>query len=97
MKKTIFGRMTFNDWKKDRFGTIVFTAFVAISITLFSLTLLLFANLSGAINHLMKIAKTPDFLQMHAGPVEEAKLSEFASSTSGISQWQVCRFPRKDN
>lgn len=97
MKKTIFGRMTFNAWKKDRFGTIVFTAFVAISITLFSLTLLLFANLSGAINHLMKIAKTPDFLQMHAGPVEEAKLSEFASSTSGISQWQVCRFLNIEN
>ncbi len=35
MAKNIFQRMTFNVWKKDKFGAVSFSAFVAISVMLF--------------------------------------------------------------
>ena len=61
--------MTKAAWRKDRFATGAFIAFVAICVAMISLTVVLFSNLTGAINHLMDTAKTPDFLQMHTGDI----------------------------
>ena len=65
MKDNIYWRMTKESWRRDRFSTVSFTAFVAISVAMISLTAMLFANLTGAIEYLMEVAGTPDFLQMH--------------------------------
>ena len=97
MAKNIFQRMTFNVWKKDKFGAVSFSAFVAISVMLFSLTVLLFSNLLGAIYHLMDIAKTPDYLQMYNGVINEKKLEEFASKRTDIENWQICSFLNLEN
>ena len=97
MAKNIFQRMTFNVWKKDKFGAVSFSAFVAISVMLFSLTVLLFSNLLGAINNLMDIPKTPDYLQTYNGVINEKKLEEFASKRTDIENWQICSFLNLEN
>ena len=86
-----------NSWKKDRFATISFTVFVAISVALISLTVMLFVNLSGAINHLMDIAKTPDYLQMHAGDYDVKEIVQFAEEHKEVTDYQVMNFLNLDN
>ena len=97
MKDNIYTRMTKEAWRKDRFSVAGFTAFVAISVAMISLTALLFANLTGAIDHLMKKAKTPDFLQMHAGEIDEALIQEFASERPEVADYQIARFLNLEN
>lgn len=97
MKTNIYGRMTKESWKRDIFSTVSFTAFVAVSIAMISLTAMLFTNLTGAINHLMEVAKTPDFLQMHAGNIDMEKVEEFALSRPETADYQVSRFLNLEN
>lgn len=93
----IYTRMTKNVWKKDRFSTICFTLFVAISIALFSLTTMLFTSLTGAISSLMEEAKTPDYLQMHMGEIKAKEIEDFVQNQLGVIDYQVFGFLNLDN
>lgn len=97
MKDNIYARMTKKSWGRDWFATISFTAFVAISVAMISLTAMLFTNLTGAIDNLMEVAKTPDFLQMHAGEVDAEELEQFALSRQEVADYQVLNFLNLDN
>ncbi len=90
-------RMTRSAWQRDRFATVIFSVFVAISVAMISLTAMLFMNLTGAIDHLMSEAKTPDFLQMHAGTIEEEALEQFIKERPEIINAQVLCFLNLDN
>lgn len=97
MRRNIFSRMTLSAWKKDIFGTIIFSCFISITVMLFSLSILLFSNLTGAIDCLIDISKTPDFLQMHTGYVDITKLENFAKARNDIEDWKVCNFLNLEN
>jgi len=94
---SIIRRMTKNAYRKDKFQTICFTAFIAISVMLFAVSVMLFSNLSGAIDGLMDRAMCTDFLQMHAGEVDFDKINEFAESRDDVKEYQVVRFLNLDN
>lgn len=97
MKDNILWRMTRESWRKDKFSTVSFTIFVAISVAMISLTAMLFSNLTGAIDNLMNMAKTPDFLQMHAGDIDTEELEKFAQSRKEIKNYQIVRFLNLEN
>ena len=97
MKDKIYARMTKAAWRKDRFATVGFIAFVAICVAMISLTAVLFSNLTGAINHLMDTAKTPDFLQMHTGDINIEELEEFAKGRPEVRDYQILRFLNLEN
>lgn len=97
MKDNIYWRMTKESWGRDRFSTVSFTAFVAISVAMISLTAMLFTNLTGAIDHLMEVAGTPDFLQMHTGNIDTDKLEEFALNRPEVVDYQIIRFLNLEN
>ena len=97
MKENLYSRMRKNSWRKDRFATISFTVFVAISVAMISLTVMLFVNLTGAIDHLMEIAKTPDYLQMHTGDFNEEEFVHFAQGQKEVTDYQVLKFLNLDN
>ncbi|MGN0412379.1 MAG: ABC transporter permease [Lachnospiraceae bacterium] len=97
MKQNIFSRMTLSAWKRDLFGTIIFSCFTAITVMLFSLSILLFSNLTGAIDHLMEMAKTPDFLQMHTGELDPIEIEKFVQERQDVEDWQICRFLNIEN
>ena len=97
MQSNIFSRMTQTAWKRDLFGTVTFSCFTAVTVMMFSLSILLFTNLTGAIDHLMNLAKTPDFLQMHSGDLEQDRLEAFVKEREDVAAWQVCRFLNLDN
>lgn len=97
MKENIFWRMTKESWRRDWFSTICFTAFVAISVAMISLTTMLFSNLTGAIDHLMDVAKTPDFLQMHTGEIDSSEVEEFVRNRPEVRDYQIARFLNLEN
>ena len=97
MKQNIFSRMTLSAWKRDQFGTMIFSCFTAITVMLFPLSILLFSNLTGAIDHLMEMAKTPDFLQMHTGELNPIEIETFVKGRQDVEDWQICRFLNIEN
>lgn len=64
---------------------------------LFVLTVALFVNLLGAVTHLMERAQVPDYLQMHAGELQESAVAAFAEENTQVTQWQISRFLNLDN
>lgn len=102
-------RLIWNDIKQNKLLTGATVFFMAVSAMLLALTVLLFSNLTGAIDGAMTRAQVPDYMQMHAAePVsaeygdalwepEEAKISLFAESREEVRDWQVCRFLNLDN
>lgn len=97
MKDNIYLRMTRKSWIRDKFSTVSFTAFVAICVAMISITAMLFANLIGAIDNLMEVAKTPDFLQMHTGEINEDEIKQFALSRPEVTDYQISRFLNLEN
>lgn len=97
MKMGIYQRMKKASWKRDWFSTVSFVAFVAMSVAMVALTAMLFANLTGAIGHLMETAGTPDFLQMHAGEVNAEELEKFARERPEVEDYQLLCFLNLEN
>lgn len=93
----MFRNLIRQDIKNHRFSAAAIVAFGGISVMLFTLSLILFCNLLGAIELLMNTAKTPDFLQMHAGEVSEEEIEEFAVGIGGAEQYQISRFLNLEN
>lgn len=90
-------RLIWNDVRQNKLMSVSTVFFMTISAALFILTVMLFTNLLGAIDALMDKAIVPDFMQMHAGEIEETELDRFAKSHPEVSDWQVCRFLNLDN
>ena len=97
MKDNIYIRMTKKSLQRDRFATISFSALVMISITMIALTVMLFSNLTGAIDNLMKMAKTPDYLQMHTGEIDTEEVERFVRGNREVEAYQILGFLNLDN
>jgi len=85
-------RIIRNDIKKSKLITAVTVLFVAAAAMLVSLAAILIVNLAGSIDTLMAQAKTPHFLQMHAGELDRPRLDTFARGDSRIDDYQVLDF-----
>lgn len=88
----MYKRLILNDFKKNKLSTIGTLIFMTVNGALLGLVVLLFISLSGSIDSLMKVAQTPDFLQMHAGEIDEGKIADFAEGRSDVEKMQICRF-----
>ena len=66
--------------------------FVAAAAMLVSLAAILVVNLSGAIDTLMKQAKTPHFMQMHSDEMDSTRLATFVEQHNYINEYQVLEF-----
>lgn len=90
-------RLILNDIRKNRLFTAATVAFMTVSAMLFALTAVLSISLLSSIQTLMEQAKTPDFLQMHAGTVKEEEISAFAEVHPEVEDWQVMPFLNLEN
>ena len=88
----MYQRLILNDLKNNKFTAIATCVFMSVNAALLGLSVLLFVSLSGSIDNLMNVAKTPDFLQMHTGEIDEKALLDFANQRSEIDKMQICRF-----
>lgn len=74
----------------------VATLFVAAAAALLSLSAILFLDLFGSIDRLMREAKTPHFMQMHAGALDRAALEAFAGEREDVDSFQIAEFLNVD-
>ncbi|GGG31896.1 ABC transporter permease [Lysinibacillus alkalisoli] len=88
----MFSRIILNDMLKSKLTTLITTIFIAIAAMLVALSAILMVNLSGAIDTLMREAKTPHFMQMHAGEIDQTRLEAFASSHDYVEDFQINEF-----
>jgi len=92
----MFFRFLRNDLLRSKTATVTTTLFVTASAVLITLAVVLFVNLAGAIDSLMDRAKTPHFLQMHAGTVDRLRLESFVREHSEIIDHQILEFLNVD-
>jgi len=85
-----------NDVLRSRAITLTTVAFVAAAALLVTLAAVLVVNLSGAIDALLTRAKTPHFMQMHAGELDLARLAAFAAAQEGVADHQALEFLNLD-
>ncbi len=90
-------RLIENDIRANKLSSAATFFFMAVSAMLLCLTVLLGGGLLGSIDHLMAEARTPDFLQMHAGEIDEEEIAAFAEGQEAVEVWQVCRFLNLEN
>ena len=64
---------------------------------MFALTCFLIIGLLSSVDTLMEAAQTPDFLQMHAGEIDEASLVRFAGEQEQVRDYQTLRFLNLEN
>lgn len=88
----MYFRIIGNDILRNKMITLVTVVFVAAATMLVSLAAILTINLSGALDTLMTKAKTPHFLQMHAGEINDDRLTSFAEHNSNVDDYQVVEF-----
>lgn len=92
----MYKRIIRNDISKSKLITLTTTIFVAVAAALVALSAILVVNLSGAIDTLMKQAKTPHFVQMHSGDIDTVRLADFAEQNSHVDEFQVSEFLNVD-
>ena len=92
----MYFRIIRNDIVKSKLITLTTMIFVAAAAMLVSLSAILIVNLSGGIDTLMRQAKTPHFMQMHAGDIDIVRLKDFAEHNGNVDEFQVLEFLNVD-
>lgn len=93
----MYFRIIRNDISKSKLITLTTMIFVAAAAMLVSLAAVLVVHLSGAIDTLMTQAKTPHFMQMHSGAIDNERLAAFAEQSSNVDEFQVLEFLNVDS
>ena len=76
----IIGRMLRKDLLRKKLITIVVFAFIFLSALLVASGTNLIIELSNSLNALFTKANTPHFVQMHAGPLDQAEIDSWAAA-----------------
>lgn len=92
----MFFRIIRNDIARSKLISLTTLIFTAAAAMLVSLSAILIVNLTGAIDTMMKQAKTPHYLQMHAGELNTVRLSDFAKNSSYVDEYQALEFLNVD-
>lgn len=93
----MIGRLLWNDIRHHKLLTLSTVIFMAASSLFISLAAVLFVGMMDSVDGLMESAVTPDYLQMHAGEIQEEKIEAFAEKQSETDDWQISPFLNLDN
>lgn len=85
-----------NDMARSKSITLIVTLLIAAAAMLVSLAAMLAVHLWGSIDNLMTQARTPHFMQMHAGPVDRERLTRFAEGHDHVEKFQLSEFLNLD-
>ena len=88
----MYQRIIRNDFLKTKWVSITLMLLILAASMLVTLAMMIMINLSGAIDHLMIISKTPHFLQMHTGEVDFERMRSFAKTREEVDEYQILTF-----
>jgi len=89
-------RLIRNDMLQNKTVALAVLLFVAAAAALLALAAILAAHLAGALGDFMERAKTPHFMQMHAGDLDAGTVRDFAARHPGVADWQIVEFLNVD-
>lgn len=81
-----------NDVLRNKLISFTSMLFITVVTTLVSIVAILTINLVGSIHTLTNQAQVPDFLQMHSGPIDQARMDRFADENEQVHAYQVLNF-----
>ena len=85
----IIGRMLRKDFLRKKLITIAVFAFIFLSALMVASGTNLIIELSNSLNVLFTRANTPHFVQMHAGPLNQAKIDSWAAANELVTDQQT--------
>ena len=85
----IIGRMLKKDFLRKKLVTIVVFAFIFLSTLLVASGANLMIELGNSLNVLFAKAHTPHFVQMHAGPLDQAEIDSWAAANEMVTAQQT--------
>ena len=85
----IIGRMLRKDFLRKKLITAVVFAFIFLSALLVASGTNLIIELSNSLNVLFARANTPHFVQMHAGPLDQAEIDSWAAANEVVTDQQT--------
>jgi len=85
----IIGRMLRKDLLRKKLITIVVFTFIFLSALLVASGTNLIIELSTSLNALFTRASTPHFMQMHAGPLDQAEIDSWAAANDMVTDQQT--------
>lgn len=88
----MYWKIVRNDMANSKLITGMTMLFVAVAALLVTLSAVLIVHLTSAIDTLMKQAETSHFLQMHAGEIDQVRLTEFAEQNKYVDEFQMNEF-----
>ncbi|TRY20015.1 FtsX-like permease family protein [Tessaracoccus rhinocerotis] len=81
--------LTWRSLRRNRASAAILVGFMALATMLAASAAALVVTATGASESLMRQARTPHFLQMHAGDVDLVRMAAFAMSNPLVEQWAV--------
>lgn len=76
------------DFKRKKVITIALFVFIMLGALLAASGTTVITELMGSMNELFKAASVPDFIQMHAGEIEQGKIDSFAQTNPQVKTQQ---------
>lgn len=90
-------RMIWRNFARNKAVSLTTAVFIAAAAMLMSLAAIMAVTLFGTVDHLMKDAQTPHFMQMHSGELDQTGLEVFASDNDDVADFQVLEFLNIDS
>lgn len=88
----MYRKLVWKDLMKNKLSSVTLLVFMVVSVMLMSSAVQLSVNLVSSIQNFVKLAKTPDFIQMHKGEVDRDRLEKFVADHPTIEAYQVSDF-----
>ncbi|MDO4888793.1 MAG: ABC transporter permease [Actinomycetaceae bacterium] len=88
----MYRKLIVGDIRSSLLVTAMTTCFVAAASMLTALAAMLATGLVGSVGSFMDQAKTPHYMQMHAGRLDTGQLEKFAEARTDVESWQTVEF-----
>lgn len=83
--------------EKNRLVSAFMAAFLVLSAALLSGALILTLGVLGTVESFMESARAPHFMQMHLGPLDEARMQTFVDGRDDVMAWEIIEFLNVQN
>ncbi|NLY08691.1 MAG: hypothetical protein GXZ11_02140 [Tissierellia bacterium] len=81
-----------NDLKSSKLISITIMVIILISSLLLSTGVGVMASLMSSVDNMFEAAKTPHFMQMHVGEINQPRLEKFVNDMEDIESFQIAKF-----
>lgn len=90
-------RLIGSSLKKSRLVSAFMAGFLVLSAALLSSALILTLGVFGTVDSFMESARTPHFMQMHLGPLDQQRMQAFVDGRDDVVAWEAIEFLNVEN